>query len=293
MCHSEESAGRRENLFYYFCAMKADRHIGIMGIVNLTDDSYFAQSRCSDTDAVLRRVGQMADEGADVIDFGAWSSRPGSVPSGPEEEWRRLAPALSAVREAFPDIRISVDTYWSSVVERTYDLIGDFLVNDISAGEDDPLMLPTVGRLGLEYVAMHKRGTSLTMQSLADYDDVVDEVIRYFEMFSAKAADAGIRRWMMDPGFGFAKTLEQNYALLPGLTSLRDASAAWPLQPSRLLVGVSRKSMIYKPLGISPEDSLAATQVVHLAALQNGADILRVHDPAEAFRTLSLYRLLG
>ena len=264
-----------------------------MGIVNLTDDSYFAQSRCSDTDAVLRRVGQMADEGADIIDFGAWSSRPGSVPSGPEEEWRRLAPALSAVRKEFPDLRISVDTYWSSVVEKTYGLIGDFLVNDISAGEDDPIMLPTVGRLGLEYVAMHKRGTSLTMQSLTDYDDVVAEVIRYFEEFSVRASESGIRRWMMDPGFGFAKTVEQNYALLSGLSSLLDASSAWHLPPSRILVGVSRKSMIYKPLGISPGEALEATQAVHMAALMNGADILRVHDVKEAKQTVSLYEMMA
>lgn len=264
-----------------------------MGIVNLTDDSYFAQSRCSDTDAVLRRVGQMADEGADIIDFGAWSSRPGSLPSGPEEEWRRLAPALSAVRKEFPDLRISVDTYWASVVEKTYGLIGDFLVNDISAGEDDPLMLPTVGRLGLEYVAMHKRGTSLTMQLLTDYDDVVAEVIRYFEEFSVKASESGIRRWMMDPGFGFAKTVEQNYALLSGLSSLLDASSAWHLPPSRILVGVSRKSMIYKPLGISPGEALEATQAVHMAALMSGADILRVHDVKEAKQTVSLYEMMA
>lgn len=264
-----------------------------MGIVNLTDDSYFAQSRCSDTDAVLRRVGQMADEGADIIDFGAWSSRPGSLPSGPEEEWRRLAPALSAVRKEFPDLRISVDTYWASVVENTYGLIGDFLVNDISAGEDDPLMLPTVGRLGLEYVAMHKRGTSLTMQSLTDYDDVVAEVIRYFEEFSVRASESGIRRWMMDPGFGFAKTVEQNYALLSGLASLRDASVRWQNPPARLLVGVSRKSMIYKPLDISPEDALAATQAVHMAALMNGAEMLRVHDVKEAKQTASLYEMMA
>lgn len=273
--------------------MKTNGHIDIMGIVNLTDDSYFAQSCCSDTDAVLRRAGQMVEEGVDILDFGAWSSRPGSVPSGPEEEWRRLAPALSAVRKEFPDLRISVDTYWSFVVENTYDLIGDFLVNDISAGEDDPLMLPTVGHLGLEYVAMHKRGTSLTMQSLTDYDDVVAEVIRYFEDFSMKASEAGIRYWIMDPGFGFAKDVDQNYSLLSGLASIRDASLRWQRPPARLLVGVSRKSMIYKPLGISPEDALAATQAVHMAALMNGADMLRVHDVKQARQVVSLYEMMA
>lgn len=273
--------------------MKTDRHIDVMGIVNLTDDSYFAESRCQGVEAVLSRVDRMVSEGADIIDFGACSSRPGSVPVGAEEEWRRLAPVLSAVRNAFPDLRISIDTYWSSVVEKAYDLIGDFLVNDISAGEDDPLMLPTVGRLGLEYVAMHKRGTSLTMQSLAQYDDVVAEVIRYFEEFSSKVSGAGISRWIMDPGFGFAKTVEQNYALLSRLSTLREASSAWLLPPSHILVGVSRKSMIYKPLGISPDEALEATQAVHMAALINGADMLRVHDVKEARQTASLYEMMA
>ena len=262
-----------------------NRHIDIMGILNLTDDSYFAQSRCDGVDEALARVYNMVAEGATIVDIGACSSRPGSVPVGAEEEWYRLSPVLNAIRKEWPDLRISIDTYWSDVVCRAYDLIGDFIVNDISAGEDDPEMLPTVGRLGLEYVAMHKRGTPEIMQSLTDYTDVVDDVIRYFNQFAQKALQFEIKDWIIDPGFGFAKTLEQNYQMLSRLNEFKTFSRP-------LLVGVSRKSMVYNLLNISPEDSLAATQVVHLKALQQGADILRVHDVAEACRTVALYRAM-
>lgn len=269
--------------------MKTNRQIELMGIVNLTDDSYFAQSRCADVDTALRRVEKMVGDGADIIDVGACSSRPGSVPVGADEEWRRLEPVLHALRCNFPELRISVDTYWASVVENVYGLIGDFIVNDISAGEDDPQMLATVGRLGLEYVAMHKRGTSQTMQSMTGYDDVVAEVIRYFKDFSAKAQQAGISRWLLDPGFGFAKTVEQNYRLLASLPQIRASLSEADLG---ILVGVSRKSMIYKPLDITPEEALSPTQAVHMAALIGGADVLRVHDVKEARQTVFLYEMM-
>jgi dihydropteroate synthase len=271
--------------------MKTDRHIDIMGIVNLTDDSYFAESRCGDVESALQRIGQMVGDGADIIDIGACSSRPGSVPVGPEREWERLEPVLKAVRASFPDVRISIDTYWASVVEKAYSLIGDFIVNDISAGEDDPLMLPTVGRLGLEYVAMHKRGTSVSMSSLTDYDDVTAEVIRYFKEFALKARDAGIERWILDPGFGFAKTVEQNYRLLADLREISSSLRENGSSP-RIMVGVSRKSMVYRPLGSSPDEVLPATQAVHMAALLKGADMLRVHDVREARQTVSLFEIM-
>ena len=265
--------------------MDKNRHIDIMGIVNLTDDSYYAQSRCSGVDAALDRVGRLLDEGATIIDIGACSTRPGSLPLGPYEEWRRLKDILLPLRKSFPDARFSIDTYWSEVVSRTYDLIGDFIVNDISAGEDDPDMLSVVGNLSLKYVAMHKRGDSVTMQSLTDYDDVVGEVLSYFKQFAGKALRNGIDDWVLDPGFGFAKTLPQNYEMMSRLSEFKSLGRP-------VLVGVSRKSMIYKLLGISPEESLAATQVLHMKALQQGADILRVHDVAEAVQTVSLYRML-
>lgn len=267
-----------------------DRKIEIMGIINLTDDSYFAQSRCSGAEDALKRVETMLEQGAGIVDFGACSTRPGSAPVGVEEELRRLIPVLGEVRRVFPDVRISVDTYWAEVVRRVYDVTGDFIVNDISAGEDDSRMLGTVGRLGLEYVAMHKRGTPETMQSMTDYDDVTSSVVRYFQDFSVRAEAAGVRKWILDPGFGFAKTVEQNYELLSNLNLLRRTYGS--LSP-RILVGVSRKSMIYKPLGVLPEDALSATQAIHMAALMNGADILRVHDVAPALQTVSLYNKMA
>ena len=268
--------------------MNKNRQIDIMGIVNLTDDSFFAQSRCADPEKALSLAGRLIEEGATILDFGACSTRPGSVPVGPDEEWRRLEPVLASVRKAFPDVRISVDTYHASVVRKVFDLIGDFIVNDISAGEDDPLMLETVGRLALAYVAMHKRGNPVTMQHMTDYQDVVSDVLDYFSGFARKAEAAGITEWIVDPGFGFAKTVEQNYELMRGLGRFKEEFPS-----RRLLAGVSRKSMIYRYLGICPEESLPATQVLHLKALQNGADILRVHDVLEAARTVSLYRMLA
>lgn len=259
-----------------------------MGIVNLTDDSYFEASRCATSSQALSLAARMVEEGATILDFGACSTRPGAEAVGAEEEWRRLEPALKAVREAFPDVRISVDTYWSEIVEKVYDAIGDFIVNDISAGEEDPQMLPLVGRLGLVYVAMHKRGNPVTMQSMTDYEDVTSAVLNYFTDFSFRAEQAGVSDWILDPGFGFAKTVEQNYRLMRDLDRFK---AVFPSR--RLLVGVSRKSMVYRLLEITPEESLPATQVLHLHALQNGADILRVHDVAEAVRTVSVYRMLA
>ena len=271
--------------------MDKDRKIDIMGIVNLTDDSYFAESRCVSVSAALDRIALLVEEGADIIDIGACSTRPGSKPVGAEEEWRRLEPVLKAVRQSFPEIEISIDTYCSQVVEKAFGLIGRFIVNDISAGEADDMMLSAVGRLGLKYVAMHMRGTPETMQALTDYKDVTSEVVGYFRKFAEKAHKYGIQDWILDPGFGFAKSMDQNYELLRGLSALKCLRRADGKTPP-LLVGVSRKSMIYKYLGITPEESLPATQVLHLAALQNGADILRVHDVAEAVRTLKLYRSL-
>ena len=270
--------------------MKNERQIEIMGIVNLTDDSYFAASRCGDVSAAISRIETLVEEGADIIDIGACSTRPGSIPVGAEEEWRRLEPVMKVLSRDMPHIRLSVDTYWSEVVEKVYDVVGDFIVNDISAGEDDPLMLPLVGRLGLEYVAMHKRGSSQTMQTLTDYEDVVEDVKAYFMTFALKASQYGVKNWILDPGFGFAKTVGQNYALLKDLSVLRDDYQGYN---PKLLVGVSRKSMLYKPLGVSPVVVLPATQAVHMAALQSGADILRVHDVAAALQTVTIYNLLN
>lgn len=276
--------------------MERTRKIEVMGIVNITDDSYFAESRCLDgqsVDKAVERTGRLLEEGADIIDIGACSTRPGALQIGPDEEWRRLEPVLRALSGEFPSARISIDTYWSSVVERAYGLIGSFTVNDISAGEDDPKMLPLVGKLGLPYIAMHKKGTPLTMQSLCSYppshreglSDVSCAVSDYFDAFALRAKEYGITDWVMDPGFGFAKDVEQNWTLMREMDKI--------LKPGhKTLVGVSRKSMIYRMFGITPEESLPATQALHMAALDKGADILRVHDVAEAVRTVRIWSKL-
>ena len=259
-------------------------NIHIMGIVNLTEDSFYAGSRTSVAD-VTDRARQMWADGADVVDLGACSTRPGAIQPSLEEEWARLEPALLQIAELDSPSGISIDTYRAEIVRRAYALIGPFMVNDISAGTLDPEMLDLVGRLGLPYVAMHMRGTPQTMQEHTSYTDVVSEVKTFFQAFSHKAESAGIRDWLLDPGFGFAKTLEQNYELLGRLEELQELERP-------ILAGVSRKSMIYKLLDITPEASLAATQVVQFAALEHGATWLRVHDVPEAVQTARVYQML-
>lgn len=270
-----------------------------MGIVNITDDSYFSGSRFladgrADLRAVRARIRQMIDDGADIIDVGASSSRPGAEPISAEEEWARLEPVVRLFAREFPETPLSIDTYRSDIARKANDIVAPqaivsqpLIINDISAGEDDPAMLGTVAGLGLGYIAMHKRGTPSQMTGMCGYPrGVVQEVAEYFDAFADRARMAGLRQWVIDPGFGFAKTLDQNYELLAGLERLCATG-------QEVLVGVSRKSMIYRLLNISPEESLAPTQVVHLAALQKGASILRVHDVAEAAQTIEIYRKLN
>ena len=271
---------------------QSERKISVMGIVNITGDSYFADSRClgpdgkPDSGKIAGRIRKMFEEGAGIVDIGACSTRPGAGLISETEEWDRLAPVMDIIREQFPGRMFSIDTFRAGIVEKCASRIGKFTVNDISAGENDPRMLETAGSLGLPYIAMHKRGTPATMQTLCEYGDVVSEVVSYFENFAEKADRAGIVEWILDPGFGFAKTLEQNYRMLRELDR-------FTVFGRKILVGVSRKSMIYRRFGITPEESLPQTQVLHFAALQNGADILRVHDVAEAVRTVDLWRLLS
>ncbi len=264
--------------------MKSQREIKIMGIVNLNDDSFYAPSRTSRGN-VLEVVGRMVKEGADIIDLGPCSSKPGSVPVGPEVEWQRLQGVPRLIRDNFPGVQISIDTSYSYVISRAFDEAGPVMVNDISAGTVDSGLLPLAGRLGLDFVAMHMRGTPQTMGSLTDYASVTREVLQYFRDFSIRADAAGVKSWILDPGFGFAKTVEQNYELLDNLE-------AFGALGRPVLVGLSRKSMIYKPLGIGPEDSLSGTQALLIAALERGADILRVHDVKAAAQTVKLYKML-
>lgn len=269
--------------------------IRIMGIVNITDNSYYAQSRCLGADGtadialVRERIATMLREGADIIDIGACSTRPGAPAVGADVELSRLAPVLEMIGEEFPLITVSVDTYWASVATLAASILPDFassgrlIINDIYAGRRDPSMLETVGRLKLPYIAMHSLEETLDS---SDYGgDVVEGVRRYFEEFSAKASEAGIEEWVLDPGFGFGKSVAQNWELLDRMRELSCFG-------KEILVGISRKSMIYKPLGITPEDALPATQAAHLAALDRGATILRVHDVAPTKGTIDVWRMI-
>ena len=255
-----------------------------MAIVNATPDSFYSLSRTQSHDAIVERVKEAIAEGATIIDIGGYSSRPDADDVAVEEEWNRVKMALDATREVSQDIAISVDTFRAEIVRRAVAHIGEIIVNDITAGEGDGEMLATVAELGVPYIAMHMRGTPQTMQQQTHYNkvvvDVVNELIERLEAIDKAGIDR--KRVALDPGFGFAKTTEQNYELLAGLHWITKLG-----QP--LLVGVSRKSMIYKILGITPEESLSATQVVHWEALRQGATLLRVHDVKEAVETIKLY----
>ncbi|MDR0694300.1 MAG: dihydropteroate synthase [Prevotellaceae bacterium] len=261
-------------------------HPVVMGIVNVTPNSFYAQSRCMTEAAIIERVGQLAGDGADCIDVGGCSTRPGFPVATETEEYQRLAHALKIIRTHFPLLPLSVDTFRTGVVQRLYGQYGAFIVNDISAGEEDAAMTATVARLQLPYIAMHKRGNPQTMQRLTDYPDVVAEVKTYLQQKLAELHAQGVAQVIIDPGFGFAKTVEQNYALLRSLQEFTASGAP-------LLVGLSRKSLLWKPLGSAPEEMLCATSAVHLYALLHGANILRVHDVKEARQMVALSRFLN
>ena len=239
------------------------RPIRVMGILNLTPDSFYAPSRHNL--AVL-------ESGADLIDIGACSTRPGSRPVGAKEEWRRLKGTLRLIRDQHPSLPLSIDSYWSEVVQRAYDLVGPFIVNDVTAGQGDPEMLSTVARLGLTYIPMHNGPAK----------DATD-VLEWYQEFTARAGYQGIRDWIVDPGFGFGKDVEQNFGVFHSLERLRALNRP-------LLVGISRKRMVWMPLGLTPDTAGEATQRLHLEALQRGADILRVHDVSETLQTIAFYR---
>lgn len=260
----------------------------VMGIINLNADSFYEGSRCITDAEFCTRYEKLLEEGADIIDLGACSTRPGSVPVSEEEEWERLKPALKRVLRDYPGSEISIDTFRSSIVMRAFDFVGDFIINDISAGEDDPEMLKIAAQLELPYIAMHKRGTPENMQTLCQYDDVTQTVREYFEDFIRRATEKGIKDIIIDPGFGFAKNIEQNYKLLQELGKLKiginGETGNYPI-----LVGLSRKSMIYKLLEKDPADVLHATSALNLVALINGASILRVHDVKESCEIVRIF----
>lgn len=247
----------------------------IMGILNVTPDSFYAESRTSDEEHIAARVQQLMDDGADMIDIGGYSSRPGADDVSPEEEMNRLRRGLRVVRHLYPEVPISVDTFRADVARMCVEEEGADIINDISGGMMDRQMFRTVARLGVPYILMHMQGTPDTMQQAPHYDNLRREVMLYFAERIDRLCQMGAKDIIVDPGFGFGKTLEHNYELFHHLDDFN-------LFNLPLLVGISRKSMIYKLLGGTPQTSLNGTTVLNTIALMKGVHILRVHDVKEA-----------
>lgn len=252
----------------------------VMGILNCTPDSFFDGGKYNDESSILANAEKMLLYGADFIDVGAYSSRPDAGFVTEEEELKRILPVVELLVQNFPEAIISVDTFRANVAEACIDA-GAAMVNDISAGLLDDNMLPTVGRLKVPYILMHMRGNPQTMQSLTQYDDIVSDMMLYFSERIAAARAQGIDDIIIDPGFGFAKTLEQNYEVLSKLELFK-------ITEMPILAGLSRKSMIYKLLGTTPEEALNGTTALNTIAVMKGANILRVHDVKEAVETVRL-----
>lgn len=246
----------------------------VMGIINVTDDSFYADSRTRELHHIIDRAGDMLEEGALMLDLGAQSTRPGAPEVGAATELERLLPAIHGILHHFPEAILSIDTYHAAVAEKCIHA-GAAIVNDVSAGDMDALMLPTVARLQVPYIAMHMQGTPADMQQNPEYSNVSQEILDYFIRKVAQCREAGITDVIIDPGFGFGKTLEHNYQLLKHLD-------VFEMLETPVLVGVSRKSMIYRLLGNSAAEALNGTTVVQTLALQKGAALLRVHDVKEA-----------
>jgi dihydropteroate synthase len=256
-----------------------------MGIVNVTPDSFFDGGKLTNSDEIVVQVEKMLQDGATFIDLGGYSSKPGAEFVSETEELNRVVPIVKLLVEKFPDILLSIDTFRSEVAKQTVEN-GAAIINDISAGLLDEKMLETVAKLQVPYIMMHMKGTPKTMQSLANYDDLLKEMNFYFSERIAKARNFGLNDIIIDPGFGFAKTLEHNYELLQNLELLQ-------FHELPILAGISRKSMIYKTLETSPEDALNGTTFLHAFCLQKGSNILRVHDVKEAVECVKLMCRLG
>lgn len=253
----------------------------VMGILNVTPDSFYAGSRMQTETQIATRVEQMLEEGADMIDIGAYSSRPGAADISVQEEMDRLRAGLRIVHRMHPDAIVSVDTFRAAVACMCVEEYGVAIVNDISGGEMDKDMFPTVARLGVPYVLMHMQGTPQNMQQQPHYDSLLGDIFRYFARKVQQLRDLGAKDIVLDPGFGFGKTLEHNYELLAHLEDFRIFGLP-------LLVGVSRKSMVYNLLGTTPAEALNGTTAVNTVCLMRGADILRVHDVRQAVEAIKI-----
>lgn len=256
----------------------------VMGIVNATPDSFYDKSRAQSEVDSVNVASKMLNEGAEILDIGGYSSRPGSLDISEEEEMKRVIPCVKSIRKNFPGAIISIDTFRSSVARRALD-VGAQIVNDITAGIADPHMPEVVRAAGVPYIIMHMRGTPKTMNTLTNYEDVVLEVFEFLRNRLHFLRNLGIVDLVADPGFGFAKSVDQNYELLRNLTYFNNLGVP-------LLIGISRKSMICKTLGIQPENALNGTTVLNTISLNQGAGILRVHDVKEAVETIKLYKAI-
>ena len=258
----------------------------VMGILNATPDSFYAGSRQQSEADVVQRIETIISEGGALIDVGGYSSRPDAADVSEADEWARLEPVLSRLQRDYPQVPVSVDTFRAAIARRAVEEYGVAMINDISGGSLDEGMYATIATLGVPYVLMHMRGTPRTMQQQTDYDDVVEAVMMYFASELRTLRRLGVIDVILDPGFGFAKTLDQNYTLMRALSEF-EARFEEPL-----LVGISRKSMIYRLLDTTPDDSLNGTTVLHTYALMHGANILRVHDVRAAAEAVRITRRL-
>lgn len=256
-----------------------------MGILNVTPDSFFDGGKYKTEKKVLRRAEEILEQGGTIIDIGAVSTQPGSDGISTKDEIDRLLPAVKAVRKEFPEAFVSIDTYRSWVALKVIEDCGPCIVNDVSGGSFDVHMYDTVGKLGVPYILMHMQGTPLKMQENPEYGDIIRDISMFFTDCVKKLTKAGVKDVIIDPGFGFGKTLEHNYELLNRLDSFKVFQLP-------LLVGVSRKSMIYKLLGSNPEEALNGTSVVNTLALMGGTDILRVHDVREAVEAIRILNMV-
>ncbi|MBE0675168.1 MAG: dihydropteroate synthase [Bacteroidales bacterium] len=254
-----------------------------MGIVNVTPDSFYSGSRHSNDKQVVDTVSEMIVQGADIIDIGGYSTKPGAAFVSEEEEWSRVGGALRAVRREFPDIIISIDTFRSSIASRAFNEAGVNMINDISGGTMDVNMYSVAGKLNLPYVLMHIQGTPETMQERPIYDEVVSDIIAWFGKRIPLLLQEGLSDIIIDPGIGFGKTIDMNFEIIARLSEF--AVTGMPV-----MAGISRKSLIWKTLEIDPSGALNGTTALNMAALMNGASILRVHDVREAFQTVTLFK---
>ena len=256
----------------------------VMGIINVTPDSFYDGGATTLEHQIIKQASQMLDQGATILDVGGYSSRPGATDISEEQEIDRVIPAIKAIIKAFPKALISIDSFRSNVVKQAVKA-GACIANDISAGKLDPKMIETIGDLQIPYCMMHMRGTPQTMKSLTDYKNITKEVLFYFSERVAAARAHNINDIIIDPGFGFAKTTHQNFELLNHLELFESLDIP-------LLAGVSRKSMVYKTLDITPKQALNGTTALHMVALQKGARILRVHDVQPAIECIKLFEQL-